>query len=157
LPGIAEHLEHRRQVHELRELWQAKVLLAAEGKMARVVLSVLAHCYGDADLLTLLHACFPGFQGLSLPQLTTAGKIAKNGKVCADVALADGTVLKMGLLFPSERRMEYEFRKLADKCKLDDDDRNELFVCLRKWVVCDYRLDPTMDYADPDAKRLVLQ
>ena len=26
---------------------------------------------------------------------------------------------------------------------------------IRRWIVCDFRLDPTMDPADPDAKRLV--
>ena len=35
------------------------------------------------------------------------------------------------------------------------DDRIEMFTALRNWIVADFRLDPTMDPSDPDARRLV--
>ena len=56
----------------------------------------------------------------------------------------------------SELALRNDFRRLADKIKLSDADRVELFAAVKNWVVADRRLDPTMDPKDPDAKRLVL-
>jgi hypothetical protein len=50
--------------------------------------------------------------------------------------------------------MRDAFRRLADRLKLNDADRIELFKCVQRWVVADRRLDPTFDPKDPDAKRL---
>jgi len=67
----------------------------------------------------------------------------------------DGRHLRNQMLFFSARTMEYAFRVFADQLTCDDSGRIELFDALQRWVVCDYRIDPTMDPEDPDAKRLV--
>jgi hypothetical protein len=51
--------------------------------------------------------------------------------------------------------MQNDFRRLADRLKLSDADRIEMFKCVQRWVVADRRLDPSFDPRDPDAKRLV--
>ena len=50
--------------------------------------------------------------------------------------------------------MRDAFRRLADRLKLSDSDRIEMFKYVQRWVVADRRLDPTFDPQDPDAKRL---
>jgi hypothetical protein len=150
VPEFAIH----RLAGELRETWQAKVLLGTSDHMHMCVLSVIAHNFDDA-MMTLLTAVYgsPWIQG---PFLCTAARILKSGQIVADVITPDGRILKWVRLFPGERAMERDFRMLADRLKLDDADRRGLFACVRRWVVCDYRIDPNMNPADPDAKRLVV-
>jgi hypothetical protein len=47
-------------------------------------------------------------------------------------------------------------RRLADRLKLSDQERLEFFTCVKRWLVADLRLDPTMDPMDPDAKHLTV-
>lgn len=136
-------------------MWQAKVLAAAQGKLGAVVLSVLAHNFDD-EMLVLLRVVFPGFTTITAPFLVSAGKVAKTGHVCADVAKRDGEIVKMAILFRDTLELQTEMRRLADRVKLSDGDRNALFGAVKRWLVCDYRLDPTMDPKDPDARRLVV-
>lgn len=140
---------------DLLDTWQARVLRAAEGKLGAVVLSVLAHNY-DEQMPVLLRVVYPGFTSIAAPFLYTAGRVAKTGQIVAGVITRDGGKIPNGLLFNSESAMEGAFRRLADKARLDDDERVQLFVALKKWVVADHRLDPTMDPKDPDAKRLTV-
>lgn len=150
----APDLDFRRHYAALAETWQAKVLRAADGRLGAVVLSVLAHSFDDA-MPTLLRVVFPGFTSIAAPFYCSAGKIAWSGHVCADLVTKDGQIIKMSAVFRDLRQMERKFRRLADGLKLSDQDRLELFTAVRRWVVADYRLDPTMDPADPDARRLV--
>lgn len=137
----------------LRETWQAKVLTATRADpIGMVAISVLAHNYDDA-MHPLLCALYPGFSGLKPPGLCSAGKIAKNGSVIADLVARNGTRLLGCKIFNDEIHLRDCFRRLADNLKLADAERIELFEAVRKWVVCDYRLDPRMDPRDPDAKR----
>lgn len=140
---------------ELRASWQGRVLAHAEGKMGAVALSVIAENYDDV-LLPLLQAVFPGFRGVPLPAFCSAAKVAKTGHVCADLITKHGERIQMFAIFRSTKQMEGQFRRLADRLKLTDADRTEMFAAVKKWVVADYRLDPNMDYRDPDARRLVL-
>jgi hypothetical protein len=59
-------------------------------------------------------------------------------------------------IFRDETQMRDKLRRLADELKLNDDDREQLFIAARKWCACDRRLDPGMDPKDPDAKRLTV-
>lgn len=145
----------------LRESWQGRVLARAlrdDGSpidpIGGVVLSVLAHNFDEA-MPVLLRVMFPGFTSVQLPFLCSAGKIAKTGQVCADMVTRDGQIMKMQAFFRNMRAMEREFRKLADRLKFTDQERVALFAAVRRWVVCDFRVDPNMDPRDPDAKRLV--
>lgn len=152
---LATDLTWRRHADELRQTWQGKVLGAAQGKLGAVVLSVLAHNFDD-EMSVLLRVVFPGFTTITAPFLISAGKVAKTGHVCADVAKRDGTIVKMAILYRDTLALQSDMRRLADLVKLSDRDRNALFGAVKNWLVCDYRLDPTMDPKDPDARRLVV-
>lgn len=137
-------------------MWQGRVLAATRTKpIGMVVLSVLSHNYDDV-METLLRAVFPGFKSISAPFLSTAGKIARTGHVMADVVHASGRIEKNRAIFRDTADMRSQFRRLADEMKLSDEDRRELFGAVQRWVVCDYRIDPTMNPADPEAKRLAV-
>lgn len=143
----------RSLAFDLRATWQARTLEAARGRTAAVLLSVLAHNFDD-QLLTLLQLVFPGFKSITAPFLCSAGKIERNGAVVADMVERAGTIKKKAVLYRSEIELRDDFRRLADQLKLDDDDRKALLGAVRRWVVCDFRLDPNLDPKDPDAKRL---
>lgn len=138
---------------DIRTTWQARTLLAAQGKTAAVLLSVLAHNYDD-QMLPLLQVCFPGFTSITAPFLSSAGRIMKSGAVVADRISATGKIQKKYVLYRNEIELRDDFRRLADRLRLSDQDREQLFIAVQKWVVADYRLDPAMDPKDPDAKRL---
>lgn len=147
-----------RLAFDIRDTWQARVLLAAqqqtEGVIGAVMLSVLAHNYDEA-LLVLLQVLFPGFESIKPPALCTAGRIDKDGSVVANLVEKSGRIVKDYRLYRNEIELRDDFRRLADHLKLCDADRIELFGAVKRWVVADRRLDPTMDPKDPDAKRLV--
>lgn len=121
--------------------------------MGAVVLSVLAHSFDDA-MPVLLRIVYPGFTSIAAPFYCTAAKVDKAGRVVADVVTKDGQVVKDAKVFDDEIQMRDAFRRLADRLKLSDPDRIELFKSVQRWVVADRRLDPTFDPKDPDAKRL---
>lgn len=116
-----------------------------------VALSVIAHAEGDG-IEELLHCVFPGFAGIRPPGLVSAGKVAKNGAIVADLVRRDGTIIKDCVLFKSETEYRDAFRRLADEIKLNDASRIEMFAALRAWVLADRRLNPRMNPKDPDAK-----
>jgi hypothetical protein len=141
-------------VAETRESWQVRCLRHADGVDRAVILSIFAHSYEDRRLLTLLYVVF-GTIAVKAPFLCSAGKIDKRGRVCADVITRYEILWKMQPLYENEIIFRDALRRLANRLKLDGRDRVKLFELARKWIVCDYRLDPTLDPRDPDAKRLV--
>ena len=144
-----------RLAFDLRASWQARVLLGTSGPARMVVMSALAHTYDEA-VFTLCAAVFPDFDGsLRPPFLTSAAKVDKSGAIVADMVDQRGTIHKDTALLLTEMQMRDSFRRLADRLKLNDSDRVELFKCAQRWVVADRRLDPTFDPKDPDAKRMV--
>lgn len=147
-----------KHADEIRDMWQARALLATQKSgLGLVVLSVLAHNYDEGDaFLTFMHVLFPGFKGLVPPMLCSAGKVDKTGAVVADVMTKFGAVLKDVAIFRDTNDMQGHFRRLADRLKLSDADRIDMFKAAGRWLVADRRLDPTMDYRDPEAKRLVV-
>ena len=146
--------DHLAEADLIRQSWQCRALLHAKGIDFAVVLSALAHSYDDA-MLRLLRVAFKGFYSIRTPFLGSAGKIDKRGRVCADIVFDDRPPMKQQPLYASELALRDAMRRLADRLKLTDADRSEMFDLIRRWIVCDFRLDPTMDPADPDAKRLV--
>jgi len=159
------NLALRKHALELRESWQGKVLSRAltltagsarpNSPLGAVVLSVLAHNF-DQAMPVLLRTCFPGFISIGTPFLVSCARIAKTGDVMADMARRDGRIAKNQVFFRSLRNMESSLRRFADEARLTDTERVEFFDAAKRWVVADYRLDPAMDPADPDAKRLVV-
>lgn len=154
----------RRHAQELRDAWQGRllarslVLNAGSAKprdpLGACVLSILAHNF-DAAMPVLLRVVFPGFVSVAPPFLVSCARIAKTGHLMADLFTRDGQIAKNQIVFRSTRQMEGALRRLADEARLNDADRVEFFEAAKRWVVADYRLDPTMNPADPDAKRLV--
>lgn len=144
---------------DLRATWQGRALSVAEGRMMVVVSSILAHAFDEAMAImfrVVQPKCWDHFrQTLKPPFLCSCGKVARSGAIFANVILADGQMPVAKVLFASMDDYEHELRKLADKLKLSDNERVEFFDCAKKWIVCDYRRDPTMDPQDPDARRLV--
>jgi len=140
---------------DLRGSWQARALTATTGAARMVMLSVLAHTLETA-VVTLCFAAFADFDGsLPLPALTTAAKVDKSGAIVADMCDRRGRIHKDQVLFKTETEMRDAFRRLADRMKLSDTDRIEMFKYAQAWVVADRRLDPTFDPQDPDAKRIL--
>jgi len=144
--------EHWRHAQELRETWQGRLMRAVPfdvqfghvkpgNKMAAVVLSVLAQSY-EAGMWPLMVVTFEQFTSILPPFFTTCGKISLKGKIYADMTTKSIDAVERVIVFHSEKDMQTEFRKLADKLKLNDDDRRELFGAVKRWIVCDYRIDP---------------
>lgn len=167
MPAASEiiDLAFKRHADELRGAWQGRLLadaLRLENGVARpadlmgaVVLSILAHNFDEA-MPVMLRVCHPGYQGLGVPMLCSAAKIARTGAVMADIIGKSGAKAGNQQIFRDERHMRSALRRVADRARLSDIDREEFFAAARRWVVCDYRLDPTMNPADPDAKRLTV-
>lgn len=126
---------------DLHGSWQARVLKGTSGKMAAVVMSVLAHNFDD-QMLPLLRLVFPGFSGVAAPFLCSAAKISRAGRVYAQRVTRDGESIENYVVFQNEAQLQFAFRKLADELKLSDADRLDLFAAVKKWIVCDYRIDP---------------
>jgi hypothetical protein len=139
---------------DLRGSWQVRALAEARGHTGMVLMSVLAHTYDEA-MAVILPLAVPGFTEPSLPCLVSAAKVAKSGAVIADVIDRMGRRVKDAVVYRTETALRDDFRRLADRLKLNDPDRVELFKCVQRWVVADRRLDPTFDPQDPDAKRLI--
>lgn len=159
-------LSHKRHADELRATWQTRLLMACgsvdtngilrpRDTMGACILSVMAHNFDDA-LPVILRIAFPSFTAIGTPMLCSAARIARSGHVMADFISTSGFKRKNQAFFKNTRDMERQFRKVADKARLDDNERIEMFDAVKRWVVCDYRLDPTMDRNDPDAKRLTV-
>jgi hypothetical protein len=142
--------------HELRESWQGRALRFARDnpQLKTALLSLLADNY-DETLPFLLAAVY-GDWTIRAPFYCSNPKINKRGCIVADLIGPDGYRYKDAVIFLSEMQMEGTFRKLADRLKLSDAERIDLFVAVRHWVKADQRLDPAFDRRDPDARRLVL-
>lgn len=139
----------KRHADDLRATWQARALAAAtipgrphgfaKDKIGMCVISVLAHNFDDAlEVLLRLH----GFDGLAGAQLCSAAKVARTGEVMADMVSKWGTLVKNQGMFLNTDQMQNEFRAFADPLKLTDQERVEFFDAVKRWVVCDFRLDP---------------
>lgn len=158
--GTVESVAINRLAFDLRATWQARAMEHAKGRMMLVVASVLAHNYDVEPMIVLFELIRPQYwdhdkRSIKPPFLCSAGKVDKAGMIVADVIMADCRLPERKVMFSSMNDFEYEFRKLADQLKLSDADRVTMFKAAKNWVVADYRLDPTFDPKDPDAKRLV--
>lgn len=122
---------------QIREMWQAKVLVGTTGLERAILIRMFVKAYRD-DIKPLLRAI--GIAGLKPPQIFSHAKIAPSGKVIADVLEKNGGV-RTHILYDSQARMRADFGRLADRLKLDDISRVELFDMLQRFVVADLRID----------------
>ena len=66
--------------------------------------------------------------------------IMRSGCVACDLVDRDG-IIKRETIYDSVDEFIGEVRRLADSLKLNDKDREEMFVNLQKWVVADHRIN----------------
>jgi hypothetical protein len=134
---------------ELRASWQARVILGLPESYERKILeSVISHGWDDA-FVALLLACDTW---VYLPHLISAGRISRGGKVFVRWMNEHGSIETKS--FGSLDWLETAMRKVADRVRLSDVERMAMFVAIARWLVADFRLDPEMDPADPDARHL---
>jgi hypothetical protein len=132
-PFLSKHAE------EIRQMWQSRALVAAEGKLGRVLLVVFAKEYAAA-LPILLRVSIPGFEDIKAPFLSGYASIMPTGRLVCDMTCTDGSIRKTEI-YRSNDEFVGEMRRLADRLKLSDEDRDEMFMVLRKWVTADLRID----------------
>lgn len=135
-------LTSNKHAEEIREMWQSRALVHADdGKLQRVVLIALAKEY-PADLLPLLRATF-GTEEIGKPFYSGYASVLASGHlVCMQHDVDKNKLVWKGVVkvYDSEPKFISEMRKLADKLKLDDADRTDMFCVLQKWVAADHRI-----------------
>ena len=130
----------KKHADELRLMWQSRALAASEGKLHRVLTVVLAYEYAAA-MPILMRVTFPGFTDLERPFLSSYATIMPNGKVVCEMVDKDGSK-KTVAIYDSKDKYVYDMRQLADKLKLSDEERAEMFAVLSRWIVKDMRVGP---------------
>jgi len=133
-----------KHAQELRDSWQGRLLAEAPGKLGAVSLVVLAHSYYEA-MDVLMRVALPGVK-VQPPCLTGTGYIDVSGKVICDMRSKAGLICPC-IVFDSEAELVGEFRRLADRMKLSDADRRELFAAVSRWVSQDQRIKPSVEYS----------
>lgn len=140
-------LDFTRHAQDLRDTWQARALAEARGRQQAVVLAVLFHNY-HAAMQVLLRVVFPkaplagnGWTEINRPFLIGAALIAPDGTICCDMMRRDGVIAKRAPIYRGESSLLFDMRKLADKLKLADADRREMFGAIQNWIVRDMRID----------------
>lgn len=128
-----------KKAGELREMWQSRMLVACDGLERAILVRMFIKAYKDA-IKILLAATFPGFRDLGLPQIIGHAKIAPSGRVIAEV-LEKNRSIRTHILFETQEQMRARFAHIADRIKLNDFDRIELFTMLQGFVVADLRVD----------------
>jgi hypothetical protein len=124
---------------EIRQMWQARALREATGKLQRVLLVVFAKEYA-AVLPVLLKVAIPGFKDIQRPFLSGYATILQSGRLVCDMTCADGEIHKTEI-YRTVDDFIGEVRRFADRLKLGDRDREEMFALLQKWVAADLRID----------------
>jgi hypothetical protein len=129
----------KKLADEIAEMWQCKALRVADGKLRRVMLVVFAKEYAGA-LPILLRVAFPGFEDIGRPMLVSYAKIMPTGCIVCDMIDSAGMKSKV-VVYDSVGEFKSRLRRFADSLKLNDDDREEMFAVVQKWVVADLRID----------------
>lgn len=129
-----------KEAGEVREMWQSRVLAGTDGLERAILVRMFVKAYKDA-IKILLAVTFPGFRDLGLPQIVGHANVAPSGRIVADV-LQKNRRVRTHILYESQDAMRAAFGRLADKLKLNDFDRVELFAMLQGWVAADLRIDP---------------
>jgi hypothetical protein len=127
---------------EVRQTWQCRALIEADSKLQRVMLIALTKEY-PTDLLRLLQVAFGTIE---IPDKFYSGyaRIVQSGQVVCMYHEKDGNGLWWKGFVPvydSEEKFRGDMRRLADRLKLDDADRIEMFAVLQKWVARDERVN----------------
>lgn len=122
----------------LRETWQCRALEAAKGVPRLVLMSVLIAEYPTA-LPTVMRVLGISDDDL-LPALLGYAQIDKAGQIIC-LGVDRHRSRKWVKVYDNEEKLKYDFRKLADKIKLNDAERAKMFELIQKWVAQDLRYD----------------
>lgn len=130
----------------LRDSWEGRVLKAATGLRFAVLHAIIVAEYPQA-LPFLLRSVFPGFIDIKLPQLFGYARIERSGAVTCLITrtraeLAGAAPRDRVPIYASNDEMCADMRRLADRLKLSDADRTEMFELIQKWVAEDLRIGP---------------
>jgi hypothetical protein len=129
-----------KQADVLAQMWHTRALRAAKGRAAAVLIAALvAEIPGAVPVL--LRVAFPGFKDVKLPQLTGYATIAGSGRVICDIIDRNRVRCSGEVIYESVEELRDDFRRLADKLKLNDAERKEMSQLLSKWVSSDLRYD----------------
>lgn len=129
----------QKKLDEMTQMWQVRALREAKDKISRVLLVVFAKEYAAA-LPILLRVAIPGFEDIQAPFLSGYASIMPSGRLVCDMTCSDGLIRKTEIYHTTDE-FNSDMRRLADKLKLSDEDRDEMFMLLRKWIVSDLRID----------------
>lgn len=130
----------KKHAQDIRDTWQARCLAHASGQMGPVMMCVLAHSYFEA-LDILMRVVFPGVK-IAPPCFTGTAHITDTGRVVCNMIDADGAMIIGVTVFEREDQLTGEFRRMADRLKLNDGERKALFEAVQDWVVADHRIKP---------------
>lgn len=127
-----------KHVDELRAMWQVRALAQSKGTLQQVIVICLAQEW-PTIMDTLLRAAIPGFTDLKRPFLFGYAQIWNNGALVCEAMFDDGK--RAIKLYDRAEKLNWELRNLADKLKLGDRERSELFRIVGRWIVRDRRAD----------------
>lgn len=130
-------LDPRRHAQDLRNTWQARCIAESKGKTRAVMLIVLSMSYTNA-VPTLLRVL--GYRDINRPFLSSGATINWNGKLICDVTEKSGIVAP-AVVYDSTDELSRDMRDLADRLKLNDNERVEMTKAIQHWVVADMRVD----------------
>ena len=129
---------------QIRQMWQIRALAYAKdhGKIFRVLMRCFINEYiavTQSTWQSLLRIAIPGYDDLQRPLLLGNARVEMSGRVTSEVINEGGVVVRMAL-YESKDKFLWEFRKMADKLKLNDVDRVAMFAVLGKWISEDLRV-----------------
>jgi hypothetical protein len=123
---------------EVSEMWQVRALREAKGKVARILLVAFYQEYAAAFPI-LLRAV--GIVDVVLPMYSGYATIMQSGRLVCDQMIDRAKTTEKTTVYRNEGEFIKDMRDFADRLKLIDKDREEMFAVLRKWVVADLRID----------------
>lgn len=128
---------------QVLEMWEARVMRAARGRLGRVLLQSLKLDYVGVTAtswVTWLSWVFPGFDGhLKPPLFVGHARIELSGRITTMVYDNHG-LFRREAIYRHKDEFLSEMRHLADDLKLADFERVQMFALLGKWISSDLRI-----------------
>lgn len=133
----------KKDADEIREGWRSRALRESKStdNLHKIVVAAL-RAENPGGLELLLRATFGQDWMPKPPFYMGYATVAPDGSIVCEIAEVRLGVTWRGsrMVCESEGQFIYALRKLADRLKLDDKDRTEMFTVLQKWVTSDKRV-----------------
>ena len=140
-------LNAQRHAQDLRDTWQARCLAESKGRLGATMLAVLMHSYAPA-MQIMLRVVFPkapiarnGWTEIARPFFFGGATIDLGGRVLCGAVDKSGRRYKAGIAWPNEGALLKDVRDLADRLKLNDEDRVQMTEAVKRWIVRDLRVN----------------